>query len=69
MHLISTEQQTVNVCKYSFEFAENETVLTEYSHKYTVEAFCQMAYEVGLDAKNVWTDVNSMFAVMYLERA
>lgn len=69
MHLISTEQQTVDVCEYSFEFAQDETVLTEYSHKYTVEAFCGMANEVGLDVKNIWTDANNMFAVMYLERA
>jgi dimethylhistidine N-methyltransferase len=69
MHLVSTQKQVVSVCEYSFEFAENETVLTEYSHKYTVEAFCGMADEVGLDTKNVWTDANAMFAVMYLEPA
>lgn len=69
MHLISKQQQTVKVCEYSFEFAEGETVLTEYSHKYTISAFGQMANEVGLDVKNVWTDQNNMFAVMYLERA
>jgi len=27
-----------------------------------------MAGEVGLTVKNVWTDANNMFAVMYLER-
>lgn len=69
MHLVSTQRQAVNVCKYSFEFEENETVLTEYSHKYTVDAFGSMAIEVGLRVKNVWTDSNDMFAVMYLERA
>ena len=69
MHLISTQRQTVNVCKYSFEFEENESVLTEYSHKYTIDAFGEMANEAGLNVKNVWTDANNMFAVMYLERA
>lgn len=69
MHLVSTQRQAVNVCKYSFEFEENETVLTEYSHKYTVDTFGSMAIEVGLRVKNVWTDSNDMFAVMYLERA
>jgi len=68
MNLISTCRQTVNVCKYSFSFEEGESVLTEYSHKYTVESFGQMSDEVGLAVKNVWTDVNDMFAVMYLER-
>lgn len=69
MHLISTQRQTVKVCEYFFEFAEGETVLTEYSHKYTISAFGQMANEVGLDVKNVWTDKKEMFAVMYLEQA
>jgi len=69
MHLISNENQSVKVCKYSFEFEENERLLTEYSHKYTVEAFGHMANEAGLDVKNVWTDDNDLFAVMYLERA
>jgi dimethylhistidine N-methyltransferase len=69
MHLVSTQAQTVNVCKYSFEFEANETVLTEYSHKYTIEAFGEMANEAGLNVKNVWTDANEMFAVMYLEQA
>ena len=69
MHLISTKRQTVNVCKYSFEFEENESVLTEYSHKYTIDAFGEMTNEAGLKVKNVWTDANNMFAVMYLERA
>ena len=69
MHLISTQAQTVNVCKYSFKFEQNETVLTEYSHKYTTDAFGEMANEIGLNVKNVWTDSNEMFAVMYLEQA
>lgn len=69
MHLISTERQTADVCKYSFEFEENETVLTEYSHKYTIDAFRDMASDAGLNVSNIWTDQNDMFAVLYLEPA
>ena len=68
MHLVSTVRQTVNVCKYSFVFEENESVLTEYSHKYTLDAFNLMAGEAGLVVKKTWTDSNDMFAVLYLER-
>ena len=68
MHLISTRRQTVNVCDYTFEFEENESILTEYSHKYTVAAFNRMAGEIGLAVRNTWTDADNMFAVMYLER-
>ena len=68
MHLVSTRSQTVNVCKYSFEFEENETILTEYSHKYTFGSFERLATAAGLDVKRTWTDPDGMFAVMYLER-
>jgi dimethylhistidine N-methyltransferase len=65
MHLVSTRRQTVNVCKYAFEFEEGESVLTEYSHKYTVDGFSRMAGEVGLSVKRTWTDANNMFAVIF----
>ncbi|MCH8229574.1 MAG: L-histidine N(alpha)-methyltransferase [Chloroflexi bacterium] len=68
MHLVSTRRQTANVCNYSFEFQENETILTEYSHKYTFRSFEQMANEAGLVVKRSWTDANNMFAVLYLAR-
>ena len=68
MHLVSTENQTAKVCEYAFEFSESETILTEYSHKYRVNDFKAMASEVGLEGKNLWTDDNEMFAVMYLEQ-
>ncbi len=69
MHLVSTRRQSVNICEYSFEFEVGESVLTEYSHKYTIDSFGQMACEVGLRVRNVWTDADGMFAVMYLESA
>jgi len=46
-----------------------ETVLTEYSHKYTLDSFGQLAAGAGLAVKNIWADANNMFAVLYLERA
>ena len=69
MHLVSTRQQSVKVCEYSFEFRENETFLTEYSHKYTLGSFERMAGEAGLSVEHSWTDENDMFAVMYLAQA
>ena len=66
MHLVSTRQQSAKVCEYSFEFRENETILTEYSHKYTLGSFERMAGEAGLAIERSWTDENDMFAVMYL---
>ena len=68
MHLVSTHHQTANVCNYSFEFQEGETILTEYSHKYRIGSFDRMARDAGLGIKRFWTDANNMFAVVYMTR-
>jgi len=68
MHLISNCEQTVDVQGASFRFSTGESILTEYSHKYTVDTFSRMALTAGLAARNVWTDPNEMFAVFYMER-
>ena len=68
MHLISTCRQLVNVREYSFEFEVDETILTEYSHKYSIEDFRQVARDVGLSVKSTWADANDMFAVVFLAR-
>lgn len=69
MHLVSEGHQIVDVCNYSFEFKANETILTEYSHKYSPGSFAKLAGEAGLAVKRQWTDENGMFAVLYMERA
>jgi len=51
----------------SYYNAVGESILTEYSHKYTIDSFSTMALTAGLTARYVWSDPNEMFAIFYLE--
>ena len=68
MHLVSQREQTVSIADYSFQFDRNETICTEYSHKYSISEFKRMTAQVGWQCKETWTDERHYFAVMYLER-
>jgi len=65
MHLCSTVAQTVEVAGTTVSFEEGETILTEYSYKYTLDDFAAMAAEVGFEVDAVWTDERSYFSVQY----
>jgi uncharacterized SAM-dependent methyltransferase len=69
MRLLGTRDQTVHIDGQSFEFAAGEHIRTEYSHKYTLEQFADMATEAGLVVRQVWTDRARLFSVQYLTRA
>ena len=43
MRLVSKERQTVAIGDKLFDFEAGETILTEHSHKYTLESFAAMA--------------------------
>lgn len=62
----SLDDQTVTIAGRSFEFSAGERILTEYSHKYTIDGFAAMAAEAGLVRDEVWVDDNQLFAVMHL---
>ena len=49
--------------------AEGETILTEYSHKYTLEGFADMAQQAGFAVRKAWTDADRLFSVQYCVRA
>jgi dimethylhistidine N-methyltransferase len=66
MHLFARHRMVVCIDGVRFNFEENESILTEYSHKYTADAFDAMAREAGLDISNVWTDPQERFSVRYL---
>ena len=69
MYLHSTCAQTVHIGNHLFQFSAGEPLLTEYSHKYTLESFSQLAREAGLRTVQVWTDAEQLFSVQYLEPA
>ena len=63
--LVSLRDQSVSIGDLNFQFAEQEHILTEYSHKYTIEGFAELAAEVGLTLRRSWTDPRQMFAVLH----
>jgi dimethylhistidine N-methyltransferase len=64
--LVSQCRQEVDVAGESFAFEEGEEIRTEYSHKYTIEGFADLAAGVGLTLRRHWTDDASRFAVLHL---
>lgn len=66
IYLESLERQSVEVSGEVFFFREGERIHTEYSHKYTVDGFTQLAGEAGFQLDRVWTDERDYFALMHL---
>jgi len=67
MHLVSKRRQTVRVADESFDFDCGESILTEYSHKYTPDSFAELARSAGLQSARSWTDADGAFCVQLLE--
>jgi len=65
MHLVSKEKQIVQIGDYSFSFEEEETILTEYSYKYSIEDFEQIASGI-YKVEKVWMDEKKLFSVQFL---
>jgi len=63
--LVSRRDQCVAIGDYLFPFEEDEPIITEYSHKYTIEGFAALAAEVGLTLRRSWTDDRQLFAVLH----
>jgi dimethylhistidine N-methyltransferase len=66
MHLKSTDVQRVRVNGTSFRFRKDETILTEYSYKYTLEGFRDLVSD-DYSVESVWTDRDNKFSVQYLK--
>ncbi|MGB5623848.1 MAG: L-histidine N(alpha)-methyltransferase [Gammaproteobacteria bacterium] len=68
MRLISDRSQRISVNGTVVEFAAGETLLTEYSHKYELREFAELAARAGWRVEQVWTDAESLFSVQCLAR-
>ena len=68
MELVSRRDQVVNVDDARIPIARNETITTEYSHKYTLEEFGDMVSAAGFATRKVWTDPKRWFSVHYCTR-
>ena len=65
LSLVSLCHQYVTIGDHTFEFAAGEPIITEYSHKYTIEGFAAMAIDAGLTLRRSWTDAKQQFAVLH----
>jgi dimethylhistidine N-methyltransferase len=66
MHLVSRAAQRVRVGGRDFEFGAGETIHTENSYKYSVEAFQALAARAGFAAEHCWIDPQRLFSIHYL---
>ena len=49
-----------------FTFDADEEILTEYSHKYSIEGFAKLARPHGFSLHKQWTDSEGLFGVLHL---
>ena len=68
LELVSECEQIVRIENASFHFEKGEALLTEHSHKYTLEQFRGMAQKAGFAVDKVWTDPEQLFSVQYCLR-
>ena len=65
-HIVSTRDQIVHVGGKAIHFGDGEAMLVEYSCKYLLEEFAQLAQRAGLAVAQVWCDEESKFSVQLL---
>lgn len=65
MHLVSNKKQQVQVNNTPVCFEKGEHIITEYSNKYTLKEFAELASDF-FEVNKVWTDENNLFSVQYL---
>ncbi len=66
MYIVSLVDQVVQLGAMPLVFAQGETLRTEYSYKYTVAEFQDLALQAGFRPHRVWVDPQQLFSVHYL---
>ena len=64
MHLKSLKNQTVRVNGSSVRYIEGETILTEYSYKFSVGDFEELVSD-SYNLSKIWTDKENKFGILY----
>ncbi len=65
MHLVARKQLSFSLANEGIFFRKAEHVITEYSYKYTSEAFRKILVASGFEVRNRWTDANEYFEICY----
>jgi dimethylhistidine N-methyltransferase len=63
MHLVSTRDQTIEICGSAFHFRSGESIHTENSYKYSLDEFRDVATRAGWKPEKAWTDAERKFSV------
>jgi L-histidine Nalpha-methyltransferase len=66
IRLVSEQDQEFTLGDVSFSIDRDEAILTEYSHKYTLDGFAAMAEAAGFTVEQVWMDTERLFSVQFL---
>lgn len=66
MSLVSLADQSVRLGDAEISLRRGEQIRTEYSRKYTVAQFGEVAAQAGFDVESVWLDSESRFSLQYL---
>ncbi|HEX7079843.1 MAG TPA: L-histidine N(alpha)-methyltransferase [Gammaproteobacteria bacterium] len=69
MRLVSLEDQLVTLAHRVVPFRRGEYIITEYSHKYSIEEFHAVARAAGFDPQRTWTDARKLFSVHFMRAA
>ena len=66
MRLRSDIAQTIEIGGNTFDFEEGETIHTEYSCKYDIDEFQQLAAASSMTPTEYWVDDDTLFSIHYL---
>ncbi|PSB00776.1 L-histidine N(alpha)-methyltransferase [Merismopedia glauca] len=66
MYIVSLKEQVVNIDGIEIHFQAGELLRTEYSYKYTITEFQELAAQAGFQPQQVWTDPQNLFSLHYL---
>jgi len=66
MHLVSLRRQHVTLGDETVEFGKGEALVTEHSHKYTLQHFEELAHAAGWRVERVWMDPKHWFSIQWL---
>lgn len=69
MHLVANRDLAFTVGGQRFAMTRGEHLLTEYSHKYTLDDATGIARSAGLALRCCWSDPHDWFSVLLLEPA
>jgi len=69
MHLVSKQEQSLQLNGHTFDISKGESLHTENSYKYTPRDFLQVASTSGFNEVRHWVDDDGLFALYLLAAA